>query len=74
MILVVDFMGNAIKSFQEPLASVLVPFCIYDRFTREFSECSQESLFSSGRNYLWLKTNCVFSEVNWFLPTLREFW
>ena len=37
MILVVDFMGNAIKSFQKPLASVLL--CMDD------SECFQKSLF-----------------------------
>ena len=71
MVLVVGFVGNAVEFFQKP---VLVPFCMDDRFTREFSECSQKSLFSSGLTYLWLKTNCVFSEVNWFLPTLREFW
>ena len=32
MTLVVGFMGNAMKSFQEPLASVLVPFSLDDRF------------------------------------------
>ena len=53
MILVVDFMGNAINFFQKSLASVLVPFCMDDRFTREFSECSQKSLFSSGLTYFW---------------------
>ena len=53
MILVVDFMGNAINFFQKSLASVLVPFCMDDRFTRKFSECSQKSLFSSGLTYFW---------------------
>ena len=52
MILVVGFVGNAVKFFQKPLAPVLVPFCMDDRFTREFLECSQKSLFSSGLTYL----------------------
>ena len=44
MILVVDFMGNAIKSFQEPLASVL--FCMDDRFyPRIFGMFSKIAVF-----------------------------
>ena len=50
MILVVDFMGNAINSFQEPPASVCSLWTT--AFTREFSECFQKSLFSSGLTYL----------------------
>ena len=51
MILVVDFMGNAIKSFQEPLASVL--FCMDDRFLpANFRNVFKNRCFSSGLTYL----------------------
>ena len=44
MILVVGFMGNAIKYFQEPLASVL--FCMDDRFyPRIFGMFSKIAVF-----------------------------
>ena len=55
MILVVDFMGNAVNSFQEPPASVCYYSAWMTVFTREYSECFQKSLFSSGLTYLWLK-------------------
>ena len=46
MILVVDFMGNAINSFQEPPASVLLRFCMDDRFyPRIFGMFSKIAVF-----------------------------
>ena len=71
MILEVDFMGNAFKSFPEPLASVL--FCMDDHFyPRIFGMFSKIAVFF-GSDLSVTQNYCVFSEVNWFLPTLREF-
>ena len=51
MILVVGFMGNAIKYFQEPLASVL--FCMDDRFLpANFRNVFKNRCFPSGLTYL----------------------
>ena len=46
MILVVVFVGNAIKPFQKPVASVLLPFCMNDRFyPRIFEMFSKIAVF-----------------------------
>ena len=51
MILVIGFMGNAIKYFQGPLASVL--FCMDDRFLpANFRNVFKNRCFPSGLTYL----------------------
>ena len=69
--MVADFMGYVINSFQEPPASVCSVWTTV--FTREFSECFQKLLFFFGSNLSVSQNYCVFSEMHWFLPTLREF-
>ena len=64
MILVADFMGNVINSFQEPPASVCSVWTTV--FTANFRNVFKNRCFSSGLTYLCLKTTVYFLRCTGF--------